>query len=134
MAGKKKMAVERYPVDRRKLKEACTKAGTTIAKLGLSLGLSDSYFDNRISRNQLDKQNILFLESELGITYDQIMKDISDDTDGMEPKKEADPVLVELFQQLIQEMREIKLELREMKEQKKEMMAQLKEMKEVWTN
>ena len=120
MASKPKMSVERYPVDRAKLKEACSKAGTTIAKLGLSLGLSDSYFDNRIIRNQLDKQNILFLESELGITYDQIKKDANE----AEPKKEADPVYVELFQQLIQE-------IREMKELQKEMIAQQKEMKEV---
>ena len=127
MASKPKMSVERYPVDRAKLKEACSKAGTTIAKLGLSLGLSDSYFDNRIIRNQLDKQNILFLESELGITYDQIKKDANE----AEPKKEADPVYVELLQQLIQGMRKIELELREIKEQQKEMMAQQKEMKEV---
>lgn len=120
MASKPKMSVERYPVDRAKFKEACSKAGTTIAKLGLSLGLSDSYFDNRIIRNQLDKQNILFLESELGITYDQIKKDANE----AEPKKEADPVYVELFQQLIQE-------IREMKELQKEMIAQQKEMKEV---
>lgn len=125
MAGKLKMSVERYPVDRAKLKEACSKAGTTIAKLGLSLGFSDSYFDNRILRNQLDKQNILFLESELGITYDQIKKDANE----AEPKKEADPVYVELLQQLIQGMRKIELELREIKEQQKE--AQQKEMKEV---
>lgn len=127
MASKPKMSVERYPVDRAKLKEACSKAGTTIAKLGLSLGLSDSYFDNRIIRNQLDKQNILFLESELGITYDQIKKDANE----AEPKKEADPVYVELLQQLIQGMRKIELELREIKEQQKETMAQQKEMKEV---
>lgn len=42
-----------------------------------------------------------------------------------------DPVVLELFQQLIQGMREIKLELREMKEQQKRMMAQQKEMKKV---